>query len=266
MKGCLSPPLDGDQMDFIVYFRKGFMATETEIESRAFMAAARRAQSESGRSLKGAKLARSQNLTIHATACDVVWSNETTLEERIALLKRFERMCRNQRMDVPPDIRLGILQELLAELRLNQWALNTSRNLVSITAYCGAVGETLLREFPIFADTPNIFMAAAESYPGDPGGFLRRVQKSVASLAADEEFAEFRDNPRIFKRAAAHYPGDPGAFLRRVQKSVASLAADEEFAAFRDTPSILRLAAVQCPGDPRAFLRNQSLTRSKIPN
>jgi hypothetical protein len=107
----------------------------------------------------------------------------------IGLLERFEEMCRRRRLNVPPHLRPAILGVLVTELQVNEQALKVSpEKLISVTAYSGAVGPALPKEFPDFADTPGTFRRAVVSNPTDPRGFLRRTQQTVAALAADEEF------------------------------------------------------------------------------
>ena len=204
-------------------------------------------------------LKETQRLAINATATAFAVAEEllqVDLDTRVRLLERFEEMSRRQRIDVTSIMRPGILELLVTELWANQQALKTSAgDLVPVTAYCGAIGPKLSTEFPDFSDTPGIFKTAAVHYPSDPSGFLRRVQGTIAELAAGEEFVALRDAPGIFKYAAVNYPADPRSFLRGVKKIISELAADDEFAAFRDTPGIFKQAVMNNPANPRGFLR-----------
>jgi hypothetical protein len=65
----------------------------------------------------------------------------------------------NRFLDTPINIVHTVLQ-------LNEQALKFSpEKLISVTAYNGAVGSALPKEFPDFADTPGIFRHAAVRYP-----------------------------------------------------------------------------------------------------
>ena len=233
---------------------------KTTANVRELMDEARRAQSESGVSMRGRpQLKDAQRFAIRATAtsCAIVAAPlHAEPKTKIGLLERFEEMCRRRHIEVPADMRPAILEAMLTELSINRQALTGSESkLVPVTAYCGAIGPKLSTEFPEFRDTPGIFRRAAVHNPSDPRGFLRGMQQSIAALAADDKFAEFRDTPGIFRQAAMQNPSDPRGFLRGMQQSIAALAADDEFAEFRDTPSIFRQVAFSNPRDPRSFLR-----------
>ena len=84
----------------------------------------------------------------------------------------------NRFLDTPINIVHTVLQ-------LNEQALKFSpEKLISVTAYNGAVGSALPKEFPDFADTPGIFRHAAVRYPTNPRGFYVSYCRSIKFLSS----------------------------------------------------------------------------------
>jgi hypothetical protein len=176
-------------------------------------------------------------------------------ESMLRIMESFEKLCKRHQREVPNYLRAEILAQLVEELASNQEALRLPQEkLISVTAYAGAVGPAFMKEFPEFADTPNIFRHAVTSYPSTPRNMLRQLRRTVESLAAAEEFKEFRDTPGIFLRVAMHHPSDASGFLRTVQKTAATIADDDDLKEFRDAPNLFLQAALRSPSDPKGSL------------
>ncbi|MDD4616826.1 MAG: hypothetical protein PHW76_06925 [Alphaproteobacteria bacterium] len=236
-----------------------------------FVKEAREKQRRTRRSLCGcSKLSPETLKIIGKTVAEVfptIDSHGLSQENAALLLRRFEEMCRRQKVSVPLVAHAGALRLLISELAINAKALKANPNkLVPVTLYCGAIGPTLIRKFPdLAANTIGTIRHAVDKNPSDPEGFLTRYETTVAclgQLCADptHPFRRFKDIPWIPRHIAIHNLSDPlKAMFSLIDRIDAygkkSLDPNDEFHCFVHQPGIFTYAAIHHLKNMTKFLR-----------
>lgn len=225
-----------------------------------FVADVRRIQRESGKQMSGplgldrAELTRIVTL---AQAIPPIQAMPPSLAAAaVALLERFEELCRRRETDIPDPWRNALYEHLAAELTANHQAIGgNARHLVSATLLHGDVSDLMTDpEFSTWRKIPSLLRHALRRHPSDPHGFLRQAAKNIARLIADPALAIWKDSPGMIQRAAFLCPQDPRKHLLRAVRVARKLENDPRFSLWRDSPSVYHRMALCHPANPRGYL------------
>lgn len=181
-------------------------------------------------------------------------------EAVLALLQRFEELCRRRQIVIPTGLHRSVYEQLARELVLNQKALGGApQYLVAVTLHHGDVSDlTTAPEFAFWQNNMSLLRHVARRHPSDPHGFLQQAERTIVKMNADSELAIWRDMTGVIRKTAVMRPKDPKGFLLNAEKVARKLECDPRFALWQDSSWVYRRTALEYPKDPQASLEAQT--------
>ncbi|MFA5041776.1 MAG: hypothetical protein WC464_09115 [Bdellovibrionales bacterium] len=197
-----------------------------------------------------------------------------TQNDIIRMMTLFEEMCRLQKRPLTNDMRYFLIRHLAQELSQNHKGIYNPGMLVSITAYNGAIVESLTESFPLISSSRRDFWQVLTRHPFRPREFLEKATSNLIALieeskTPDSKLAVFANRPKFFRSIVIRHSKDPRDTVLHIIETTKRLVAESqnknsELAFFADAPGFIGYAVINNVSNSRESLLKHKRTAIKL--